>query len=92
MHRTARWADLAASYFRVGDVCLLCFDLANLASFDHIKWWQKKVRDVNEDCSFVAARGASVLLRETAPSVERSCVPTVPTRNGPNRRRLRRHL
>lgn len=38
-----RFADMAGSYYRSGDVCLLMFDLANLASFDHIKWWQRKV-------------------------------------------------
>jgi small GTP-binding protein len=48
-----RFAELATSYFRVGDVCLLCFDLKNLASFDNIRWWMGKVRDVNEDCTFV---------------------------------------
>ena len=36
--RRFRFAELATSYFRVGDVCLLCFDLKNLASFDNIRW------------------------------------------------------
>lgn len=48
-----RFADMAATYYRLGDVCLLCFDMANLASFDHIKWWQKRVAELNPKCSFV---------------------------------------
>lgn len=48
-----RFADMAASYYRNGDVCLLVFDLGSLVSFDHIKWWQKKVADYNTRCSFL---------------------------------------
>ncbi|CAK0832143.1 unnamed protein product, partial [Prorocentrum cordatum] len=37
-----RFADLAASYYRVGEVCLLCFDMSDMASFDNVNWWQRK--------------------------------------------------
>ena len=48
-----RFADMASNYYRLGDVCILCFDMSNLASFDHAKWWQKRVLEVNSSCSFV---------------------------------------
>eukprot|EP00392_Amoebophrya_sp_AT5.2_P000076 g76.t1 len=48
-----RFADMSATYYRCGDVCLLVFDLADLKSFDHVKWWQKKVCEYNPRCSFV---------------------------------------
>mmetsp|Transcript_54116 Transcript_54116/g.87456 ORF Transcript_54116/g.87456 Transcript_54116/m.87456 type:complete len:212 (+) Transcript_54116:160-795(+) len=48
-----RFADMAASYYRVGEVCLLCFDMSNLATFDSTKWWMRKVMDHNPKCSFI---------------------------------------
>ncbi|CAD7928875.1 unnamed protein product [Amoebophrya sp. A120] len=59
-----RFADMAASYYRCGDVCLLVFDLANPASFDHIKWWQKKVWEYNPRCSFVLVGCKEDLIQE----------------------------
>eukprot|EP00397_Hematodinium_sp_SG-2012_P025515 GEMP01026667.1.p1 GENE.GEMP01026667.1~~GEMP01026667.1.p1 ORF type:complete len:209 (+),score=29.08 GEMP01026667.1:30-656(+) len=48
-----RFADMGGSYYRGADVCLLCFDLSNLASFDNARWWMKKVTEYNERCSFI---------------------------------------
>jgi small GTP-binding protein len=48
-----RYAEIASNYFRRTDVCLLCFDLANLASFDHIRWWREKVIAMNPNCLFI---------------------------------------
>mmetsp|Transcript_8189 Transcript_8189/g.18317 ORF Transcript_8189/g.18317 Transcript_8189/m.18317 type:complete len:214 (+) Transcript_8189:104-745(+) len=48
-----RFADMAASYYRVGQVCLLCFDMANISTFDNVHWWMRKVADHNEKCSFI---------------------------------------
>lgn len=48
-----RFADMASSYYRIGEVCLICFDMSNLASFDYTKWWMKKVQDHNEHCTFI---------------------------------------
>eukprot|EP00927_Polykrikos_kofoidii_P051616 TRINITY_DN45409_c0_g1_i1.p1 TRINITY_DN45409_c0_g1~~TRINITY_DN45409_c0_g1_i1.p1 ORF type:complete len:239 (+),score=46.33 TRINITY_DN45409_c0_g1_i1:95-718(+) len=48
-----RFADLAASYYRIGEVCLLCFDMNNLSSFDSTQFWMKKVHDNNPKCSFI---------------------------------------
>lgn len=38
-----RFADMAASYYRVGEVCLLCFDMSDLSTFDRTQFWKKKV-------------------------------------------------
>lgn len=48
-----RFAEMASSYYRVGDVCLLCFDMANLCTFDNTQWWMRKVSDYNPKCSFI---------------------------------------
>mmetsp|Transcript_43027 Transcript_43027/g.136746 ORF Transcript_43027/g.136746 Transcript_43027/m.136746 type:complete len:210 (-) Transcript_43027:193-822(-) len=48
-----RFADMAASYFRVGEVCLLCFDMSELKSFDSTIFWKRKVSDHNARCTFV---------------------------------------
>jgi len=59
-----RFADMAASYYRVGEVCLLCFDLSNLSSFDTTKWWMKKVTDHNSKCSFILVGTKEDLVKE----------------------------
>lgn len=48
-----RFADMGGAYYRGADVCLLCFDMSNLASFDNAKWWMKKVMEYNDRCSFI---------------------------------------
>lgn len=48
-----RFADMAASNFRMGEVCLLCFDMNNPSSFDSTKFWMAKVRDQNPKCTFI---------------------------------------
>mmetsp|Transcript_41241 Transcript_41241/g.94881 ORF Transcript_41241/g.94881 Transcript_41241/m.94881 type:complete len:215 (+) Transcript_41241:63-707(+) len=48
-----RFADMAASYYRVGQVCLLCFDMSNISTFDLVHWWMKKVSEHNDKCSFI---------------------------------------
>merc|ERR1719460_538442 len=48
-----RFADMASSYYRIGEVCLICFDMSNIATFDYTKWWMKKVQDHNASCSFI---------------------------------------
>eukprot|EP00450_Noctiluca_scintillans_P026259 CAMPEP_0194520142 /NCGR_PEP_ID=MMETSP0253-20130528/54025_1 /TAXON_ID=2966 /ORGANISM="Noctiluca scintillans" /LENGTH=206 /DNA_ID=CAMNT_0039364347 /DNA_START=50 /DNA_END=667 /DNA_ORIENTATION=+ len=68
-----RFADMAASYYRVGDVCLLCFDMSNLASFDNTKWWMRKVVEHNPKCSFVL-----VGTKEDLVSEERAQLDIVP--------------
>ena len=58
-----RYAEIAASFFRHADVCLLCFDLANLASFDHVRWWKGKVEEFNSGCLFVLVGTKQDLLK-----------------------------
>jgi small GTP-binding protein len=48
-----RFADMASSYYRVGEVCLLCFDMSEMHSFDRLNFWKRKVSDTNERCSFI---------------------------------------
>mmetsp|Transcript_63914 Transcript_63914/g.181539 ORF Transcript_63914/g.181539 Transcript_63914/m.181539 type:complete len:209 (-) Transcript_63914:37-663(-) len=48
-----RFADMAASYYRVGEVCLLCFDESDLKSFDSTVWWKRKVSEHNDRCTFI---------------------------------------
>mmetsp|Transcript_67865 Transcript_67865/g.196382 ORF Transcript_67865/g.196382 Transcript_67865/m.196382 type:complete len:216 (-) Transcript_67865:134-781(-) len=48
-----RFADMASSYYRIGEVCLLCFDMSNLSSFDTTRWWMRKVTEHNTKCSFI---------------------------------------
>jgi len=48
-----RFADMGGAYYRGADVCLLCFDMSNLASFDNARWWMKKVMEYNDRCSFI---------------------------------------
>lgn len=60
-----RYAEIAASYFRNADVCLLCFDLGNLASFDNIRWWREKVIANNPSCSFLLVGTKMDLLKGT---------------------------
>lgn len=48
-----RFAQMAASYYRHGAVCLLCFDMSNLATFDTTEWWMRKVKEHNDDCVFI---------------------------------------
>jgi len=48
-----RFADMAGSYYRGADVCLLCFDLSSPSSFDNARWWMKKVLEYNDRCSFI---------------------------------------
>jgi len=48
-----RFADMATSYYRIGEVCLLCFDLSSLSSFDTTRWWMRKVSEHNAKCSFI---------------------------------------
>jgi len=48
-----RFADMATSYYRIGEVCLLCFDLSNLHSFDNTVWWMRKVVEHNQKCVFI---------------------------------------
>mmetsp|Transcript_68609 Transcript_68609/g.135724 ORF Transcript_68609/g.135724 Transcript_68609/m.135724 type:complete len:209 (+) Transcript_68609:62-688(+) len=48
-----RFADMASSYYRVGQVCLLCFDMSQLATFDSTVWWKRKVSDHNSKCTFI---------------------------------------
>mmetsp|Transcript_45964 Transcript_45964/g.127591 ORF Transcript_45964/g.127591 Transcript_45964/m.127591 type:complete len:211 (-) Transcript_45964:126-758(-) len=61
-----RFSDMASSYYRVGEVCLLCFDLSNLATFDSTKFWMKKVNDHNEKCSFILVGTKEDLLKQGA--------------------------
>merc|ERR1712061_744630 len=65
-----RFADMTASYYRVGDVCLLCFDMSNLATFDNTKWWMKKVSDHNANCSFILVGTKEDLVNEQALDIE----------------------
>lgn len=65
-----RFADMTASYYRVGDVCLLCFDMSNLATFDNTKWWMKKVSDHNASCSFILVGTKEDLVNEQALDIE----------------------
>jgi small GTP-binding protein len=58
-----RYAEIAASFFRHADVCLLCFDLGNLASFDHVRWWKGKVEEYNSGCLFVLVGTKQDLLK-----------------------------
>jgi small GTP-binding protein len=58
-----RYAEIAASFFRHADVCLLCFDLGNLASFDHVRWWKGKVEEHNAGCLFVLVGTKQDLLK-----------------------------
>ena len=60
-----RYAEIASSYFRNADVCLLCFDLGNLASFDNVRWWREKVVSINPDCSFLLVGTKLDLLKGT---------------------------
>jgi small GTP-binding protein len=48
-----RYAELSSAYFRNADLCLLCFDLSNIASFDNIRWWKQKVESMNSKCFFI---------------------------------------
>merc|ERR1712107_226885 len=48
-----RFSELTSSYYRIADVCLLCFDLSNLATFDRTEWWMRKVEEFNPKCKFV---------------------------------------
>lgn len=48
-----RFAEMSATYYRIGEVCLLCFDMSNIASFDNTKWWMNKVKDHNTKCGFI---------------------------------------
>eukprot|EP00929_Paragymnodinium_shiwhaense_P098931 TRINITY_DN6044_c0_g2_i1.p1 TRINITY_DN6044_c0_g2~~TRINITY_DN6044_c0_g2_i1.p1 ORF type:complete len:214 (-),score=46.35 TRINITY_DN6044_c0_g2_i1:373-1014(-) len=48
-----RFADMSAAYYRCGDVCLLCFDMSDLATFDSTQFWLNKVRDNNPKCKFI---------------------------------------
>mmetsp|Transcript_37593 Transcript_37593/g.116832 ORF Transcript_37593/g.116832 Transcript_37593/m.116832 type:complete len:207 (-) Transcript_37593:314-934(-) len=65
-----RFADMAASYYRVGDVCLLCFDMSELKSFDSTVWWKKKVSDHNDKCSFILVGTKEDLLSEQTLDLE----------------------
>jgi small GTP-binding protein len=58
-----RYAEVSASFFRHADVCLLCFDLGNLASFDHVRWWKGKVEEYNASCLFVLVGTKQDLLK-----------------------------
>ncbi|CAK0799983.1 unnamed protein product, partial [Prorocentrum cordatum] len=48
-----RFADMAAQYYRVGEVCLLCWDMSNMSTFDNAEWWMKRVQEHNDNCSFI---------------------------------------
>mmetsp|Transcript_58672 Transcript_58672/g.102709 ORF Transcript_58672/g.102709 Transcript_58672/m.102709 type:complete len:202 (-) Transcript_58672:80-685(-) len=48
-----RFANMQQSYYRLGEVCLLCFDLSELSSFDNTVWWHKKVQEAKNDIGFV---------------------------------------
>mmetsp|Transcript_16978 Transcript_16978/g.40888 ORF Transcript_16978/g.40888 Transcript_16978/m.40888 type:complete len:206 (-) Transcript_16978:110-727(-) len=48
-----RFADMAANYYRSGDVCLLCFDVSSAAGFDQARWWRQRVAEHNDRCSFI---------------------------------------
>lgn len=61
-----RFADMAASYFRIGEICLLCFDLNNLATFDSVSWWRKKVCEHSDSCSFILVGNKQDLVTEAS--------------------------
>lgn len=65
-----RFADMAASYYRVGEVCLLCFDMSNLATFDNTKWWMRKVIDHNPKCCFILVGTKEDLVTPQALDIE----------------------
>ncbi|CAL1173228.1 unnamed protein product [Cladocopium goreaui] len=68
-----RFADMAASYYRVGEVCLLCFDMSDVSTFDRTQFWKKKVSDHNPKCLFILVGTKEDLLSEEtcAPFLER---------------------
>ncbi|CAJ1459607.1 unnamed protein product [Effrenium voratum] len=59
-----RFADMAASYYRVGEVCLLCFDMSDVSTFDRTQFWMKKVADHNPKCLFILVGTKEDLLEE----------------------------
>eukprot|EP00435_Cladocopium_sp_Y103_P060368 s356_g22.t1 len=59
-----RFADMAASYYRVGEVCLLCFDMSDVSTFDRTQFWKKKVSDHNPKCLFILVGTKEDLLSE----------------------------
>eukprot|EP00448_Togula_jolla_P031066 CAMPEP_0170641428 /NCGR_PEP_ID=MMETSP0224-20130122/40757_1 /TAXON_ID=285029 /ORGANISM="Togula jolla, Strain CCCM 725" /LENGTH=222 /DNA_ID=CAMNT_0010972009 /DNA_START=17 /DNA_END=682 /DNA_ORIENTATION=+ len=65
-----RFAEMAAGYYRIGDVCLLCFDMSNVSSFDKTTWWMRKVRDHNERCLFILVGTKEDLVEEGRSSSE----------------------
>eukprot|EP00913_Durusdinium_trenchii_P017972 g16890.t1 len=55
---------MAASYYRVGEVCLLCFDMSDVSTFDRTQFWKKKVSDHNPKCLFILVGTKEDLLSE----------------------------
>merc|ERR1719401_492543 len=48
-----RFQALTVSYYRQGEVALLCFDMSELSTFDNANWWLNKVQEYNPTCKFV---------------------------------------
>uniref|UniRef100_A0A7S2GCP2 Uncharacterized protein n=1 Tax=Alexandrium andersonii TaxID=327968 RepID=A0A7S2GCP2_9DINO len=65
-----RFAGMAASYFRRGEVCLLCFDMSELGSFDSTMFWKGKVTEHNENCSFILVGTKEDLVSEQTLDME----------------------
>merc|ERR1712217_554357 len=48
-----RFDEMASSYYRMGTVCLLCFVMSNISTFDVAMWWRRRVSDQNPTCAFI---------------------------------------
>eukprot|EP00928_Gymnodinium_smaydae_P022768 TRINITY_DN19013_c0_g1_i1.p2 TRINITY_DN19013_c0_g1~~TRINITY_DN19013_c0_g1_i1.p2 ORF type:complete len:207 (+),score=56.97 TRINITY_DN19013_c0_g1_i1:82-702(+) len=65
-----RFAEMAASYYRIGEVCLLCFDLSDISTFDHTKFWMNKVSDNNPKCTFILVGTKEDLVSKDDPAIQ----------------------
>ncbi|CAE7279244.1 rab24 [Symbiodinium sp. CCMP2592] len=66
-----RFADMAASYYRVAEVCLLCFDMSDVSTFDRTQFWMKRVTDHNPKCLFIlVGTKEDLLTQEQSGSME----------------------
>lgn len=48
-----RYAEMQKSYYRQGQVGLLCFDLSDLSTFDNALFWYRKAHEAKSDIGFV---------------------------------------
>lgn len=68
-----RFAPMSAAYYRIGQVCLLCFDMADISTFDKTTWWKQKVEENNPHAIFILVGTKEDLLSEEESNSEGMC-------------------